>query len=462
MHPIESPWTAIVPSLLLACCRPAGMLESVDVTVAEKVPTTVDIRVQSHAATGGLLRYGIDELEHERELERIQVDSSVDSGSDSRSEGETFTERLWGLLPSSTYRYEVCTLVEGETTDCQEGTFETGSPPESLWGHAVEVYDPDRLQEGFIATVLMTGAAAVILDTEGRYRWWWVDGREDLTYTRARISQDGEHVLYSAYDSDLTEEIIRVDLAGDEVEYLSMPGLHHDFTEREDGTLAWLGAETHDVDGGTALGDVLLETTPEGVTREIVRFWDHFEYQGDDLLPNCTWSHANFVTYLDEEDLYLVALRNLESIVAVERETGEVAWIFGGEDSDWTLGGGVDLTWQHGFHYEGDRMWTMGLEYEDATHSRARGFALDTDSETDSESSDGNPAELVWDYVSDPQVLSAALGDIRHLEGGNLLVNYSMSGQMDQVTESEDLVWRMNVTVGEAYGYARWYDSLPP
>ncbi len=85
-------------------------------------------------------------------------------------------------------------------------------------------------------------------------------------------------------------------------------------------------------------------------------------------------------------------------------------------------------------------------------------------------------------YVPDPEVLdwshvnaisySAAedayfvslplLGNAQRLPDGNTLLVFSSAGEMNEVSPSGDVMWRLNLDLGAAFGFSERIDSLYP
>ena len=68
--------------------------------------------------------------------------------------------------------------------------------------------------------------------------------------------------------------------------------------------------------------------------------------------------------------------------------------------------------------------------------------------------------EETWRYQS--EYISAFLGDVQRLPGGNTLVTYSAAGRMHEVDSNSSLV--MSMRLSSSIGYSAWRKSLygPP
>ncbi len=137
---------------------------------------------------------------------------------------------------------------------------------------------------------------------------------------------------------------------------LDVINVHHDVQELPDGTLVTLSAERRFFSYPTSelrefapweeawvAGDVLVHFDPSGQilgqwplldllepTRiaydgVVGNYWEDFPlWSGDDIKD---WSHGNAVSYDPVHDRFLVGLRHQDAVVAIERVSGEVAWI---------------------------------------------------------------------------------------------------------------------------------------
>ena len=201
-------------------------------------------------------------------------------------------------------------------------------------------------------------------------------------------------------------------------------------------------------------GDGIVEIGPDGTFTPVWSVWDHLEYDpGMEVDPGAGWSHANALQYDKTEDVYYLSLRNFDSILKIDRATGEVLWTLGGQHSDFTLANGDKRLFQHQHQF---RILDGGvLVFDNGTSeqfdSRVVEYALDEDQ---------GRAELAWEHHDEPPVHTLALGDVERLENGNTLISWGAVGQVDDVTPEGERVWRLHVEIGHGFGYTIWREVL--
>ena len=137
--------------------------------------------------------------------------------------------------------------------------------------------------------------------------------------------------------------------------------LHHDVAELPDGNLLALGVEVRTFPDYPAsetdprptqpeaevIGDVVYELAPDGTVVHAWPLLDRLDpYRiGYDSLTGAywagtfgsgarDWSHANAIAYDPVRDEVVVSLRHQDTVVALSRTTGDVAWLFA-PDTHW-------------------------------------------------------------------------------------------------------------------------------
>ena len=422
-------------AMALSGCGPSEepLLDTVEVEVDESILTKVTIRWTTETASTGSVAYGDGGA-----LSEVAV---------SDGSGTEHEVVLRYLRAGQDYEFE----VTSESSDGELGSgvlsFTTGYVPSSLPAFSVTQNEEDAPEMSFVGSVISTPSAPILFDSEGYYRWWIVE-EEAETIARARLSHDGETLLYLATgsnDKGSINEVRRVDLDTGSYEALETPMAHHDFIEFEDGTVAYLGQDTRYIGETRVVADRLVELAPDGTQTTIWDTWRDYDWDPDfEAIDGSGWSHANALDYIAEEDAYLVSLRNFDAIVKLDGESGEILWQFGGEDSDFELTSGEFTSSQHQFELTENGLLVFDNSYRFGDTSRAVEYALDEDTMT---------AEEIWSYVPSPGLYCFGLGDVHRLEDGNTVVTWSTSGQMDMITPEGDVVWRMNGDLGAGFGY---------
>jgi hypothetical protein len=427
----------------LACASPAGPGETdggepfeveASVVTYERQPMVVDVQVVLSAP-------GSATVTHETDpgvvVERID-------DSDPSEPWDTATFRLRGVAPDAEHPLRVEATSTGGKSASETLSFSAESAlPGFIPQFDVTVSgDPEpvyRLADLSTFGIDDQVQGAVLIDPEGRSRWYWSEIPEFAggsgIWGGVQLLDDGS-LLYLNYD-----RLHAVDELGSTVfeittESLGVPTFHHDVIVLPNGNLVAIGMEfsEHDYPGEGVLpivGDTLMEIDPDGT---LVWEWsalDHLDpgrrtegfFDSPPILDpaddseHFDWSHANGVIYLPEEDLLVVSMRHQDWMVAVDHATGEVAWRLG-LDGDFAL---TEGTWF--FHQHSPEMQPDGtmLLYDNAVgnpamppviHSRAVRYALDFDAMT---------ARQVWQDDHAP-FLSGVMGDADRMPGGHVLV----------------------------------------
>ncbi|MCK6526869.1 aryl-sulfate sulfotransferase [Myxococcota bacterium] len=418
---------------------------SVSATVSPVIPTvvTAEVSVDGGSAQQAWIEIGPDEGYGRT----VPLDVSGPA---------PWSTWILGLKPSRTWHLRAVAVVEGEERASADQVVETGSPPGTLAGLGLSGSDPAAAHEGFIVTSFMgEPSTAVILDRDAEPVWWYGPGGTELI-SRAVPSRDGRSILFIRGVLEVPDQaIVRVSFDGADVEATPTPGAHHDFVELPGGTYAALVTDPREVEGKTVDGDRIVEFGPGGEQTAIWSVWDTFEFsEASDHLAGTTWSHANALDYDEDEDAYSVSLLGLDAIVRVDRATGESFRIVGGRLSDFATPGGETRLFenQHQFEIDGDVLRVFDNGTPSSLDSRAREYLLDDSTGT---------ADLVWSYGATPPLYCYNLGDVFRMEDGHTLVNFGVLGQLDEVDEDGEVLWRINLDLGAAFGYTTYLESLP-
>jgi hypothetical protein len=388
-------------------------------------------------------------LEYSRAGEELElVDAEVDG------DASYHVSLIW-LRPGTAYRWSITAVTARGQVVSALGVVETGAVPVELPELTAEWIEPEDAEPPTLVTTLIGQPfVSAVIDAEGTYRWWYAHDAADAKVTRSRLSRDHEWMLmlveYNdlfAEGPDLQSDLVRVRLDGTALERWPLVGVHQDFVELADGTLALLAFDTRDVDGVEVVGDTLVEMGADGDVQSIWNVWDHAAYDPELEDPwQASWSHANALDYDEADNSYRLSLRNLDTIMVVYRETGEVTWRLGGSESDVKLAGGDSALYtdQHQFELVDDTLLVFDNGPVDAGASRAVEYALDPH---------GGTATETWAYSADPPLYCYALGDVARLGGGNVLVTWSTAGRVDEVTPAGDRVWTLTAPMGWGFGY---------
>jgi hypothetical protein len=427
------------PTHLLICAILLGVpgcrnirFSDLEAEVSPHVHTVVTVTWTTDEPTRGFVEFGTTEefgLQTPREAE-------------ARTEHEAV---LLGLPPSSDVYFRVVVPDEERRFESRTETIATEGLPGDL--PRLEVTG-DGQDAYMVVPLIGVVTGPVIIDRHGNYVWYHLDDR-DLDVYRARLSLDGESVLYNAASvsgaPDEDSAIIRISLDGATEEVIDIPLLAHDFVELPDGTLAALAVEYRDHEGEPLRGDSIVEVAPNGDRTVVWTSWDCFDPATTLEEPEIGWTFANALDYDPVEDAYYVGMRNFSSIARIDRDTGACDWVFGHVAATFEPAlGSARFFHQHQFEISSGRLLVFDNEGAPGSESRVLEYAFDPDTES---------AVETWSYFATPSIFSFVLGDVARMPGGDTLVTWSSSGQVDRVSPEGELRWRINTELGVVFGF---------
>ena len=346
---------------------------------------------------------------------------------------------LLGMKSMETYHFRV--KVQNDEMHCVGGdrTIETGGLSTDLSRVDVAATSPSLAYGGFTVTSDYAKSKGIILDADGEYVWWF-----DAPFAgvnRARMSADGKHMLIGNVNVRNNGEgaIFKVSMDGLDTDIISLPDRHHDFTVLPDGDIAII---EYDRDGaGTC--DRIVEITEDGARETIYAIRNDFEY----LATNSEWCHANALSYDPRENVYYLSVLAFDAILKIDRSSGALVWVLGGEVSSFE---GTFWDRQHGHHALSNGNMLLFNNHGDPEDFTAASKVLEY-------ALDGDTARLVWQYDGD--ATSTTFGDVQRLGNGNTLVTYSNAGLIHEVdTDTGTPV--IIISFGASIGYADRRDTL--
>ena len=244
-------------------------------------------------------------------------------------------------------------------------------------------------------------------------------------------------MLQVAGNQGAVSNVRRVGMDGtDVVDHVAgLDTAHHDLTVLPGGivaTMLWSG-ETTEV-------STLVERAPDGTIKTVARL-------GDDVFAPLTSYHANSVAYHTADDTYTVGDLNAAGFAKLTRG-GARLWQFGGSD----------LLGNHGHHLQGDSLLVFKAR---ATPSLVSEYKL-------TESAGAVAATKLWSYDPGNGLGTIILGDVQRLPNGNVLIDYSLGGEMREISPAGVTVQTIQTFSQSgskrSFGYADFRQSLygPP
>lgn len=420
--------------------RGSSLISNIQTAVSDVIATVVSVKWTTEIPTAGYVAFGSGAV-----LER-----------QTPTENQAVIEHealLLGLTADTEYNYRV--VLSGENSGQESGIYSvtTGSLPVDL---PVLTTEGDGHDLYTLVPVLGATTAVMIVNPQGDVVWYRVDNRE-LDIYRARLSVDGQNILYNAAsvsgDPADDSEIVRVSLDGKHVSAIPVPLLAHDFVEHPDGTIGAIATEYRQFEGVDLRGDKIVEVTPDGSMTTIWTSWDCFDPEadvGDDMEHG--WTFANALDFDPVNNAYYLGMRNFSSIAKIDRDSGACEWVLGSTAATISFAPGASpFLHQHQFQVIDDAIIVFDNDGSPGTESRVIEYRLNFDALEASE---------VFQYATTPSLFTFVLGEPTRLDDGDIFINWSVAGQMERITKDGEVTWRINSPLGYAFGYDELLVSL--
>jgi hypothetical protein len=299
---------------------------------------------------------------------------------------------------------------------------------------------------------------SVIVDDRGRYAWWYEQAAGD-TSVRTRMSRDGRSVLFNHFAEDKSVDdssIYRVSLDGTSVQEIRTEWGHHDFVELPEGGYAYLALDIRAYGERSIVGDSVIELDANGENpRTVWSAWDSWtppdEPMSESFYPQGEdWLHANTLEYDAENDDYYVSIRNRSSVVRVDRESGELIYELGGDESDFTLTDGKAFEHQHSPLFKDGKLWVFDNR-DGGSRSYVRSYTVDEEARTYAND---------WTYGGPEGNWVSILGDVDPVDDDNRLLGWGTAGFLSEIDTKDHENWRMDVEFGNGTAFGEQVDTL--
>ena len=163
------------------------------------------------------------------------------------------------------------------------------------------------------------------------------------------------------------------------------------------------------------------------------RSWDHIAITDTDnsfdlTAQNIDYVHGNAIS-IDWDGNYLLSARHLDEIFKVDRRTGDMMWIMGGKNNQFTFTN-VDISTTLPFSFQHDvrRIPNGNITFFDnrnnltPLYSSAVEYKVNEDLKT---------VTQVWEFQSFiPNTYSIAMGNVQRLEDGNSVIGWGLSSNV--------------------------------
>lgn len=413
-----------------------------------------DVELVQHHATASTLYFQTEASE------QVSVDIRFLDEAFSYIETESSTEHeipLLGLLPYTVVGYQ----ITGPSIDCR-GEISPLSLPPSAPELTVEIYDSSRMSsEKYwlgVAVSIEKGATPFSIDRNGQYRWLR-EGRPDRIGGQIEFLKNSRAVIFNSFATDFSFDsglLKVVSLQGETLETKGAQWSHHVFTQLPDGTLAYPAVDIREwIDPETevavnVIGDKIVEQQPDGTIETVFSAWDWKDVKKHDQWGTAfygnahDWTHANSLQYIPERDSYLISFPHLDTILEVDRSSGDVTTEISPE-GDILLSD--EFNHPHDVHLTEDGL--LRLVSHEETQTIAKEFSINEDT-----------LQLEWSYGEGLGITGTVLGQFREMENGNRLINFGGAGVMHEVTSNGTLVWSLSSELGYWLGNGVWFNDF--
>jgi len=278
------------------------------------------------------------------------------------------------------------------------------------------------------------GRWSFIVDRAGR-TVWARPLEESRVSLQTQLSADGTEILvdqnsfWAIFDGGAAGAVDRVDIEGNLILRVETPGLHHPFAELPDGTIAW-GAISGEFDE-----EVLTTKAPDGTVEEL---WSCADFLAAEGGPPDAYCGSNTLSYSAETDTFLYSFFSLETVVEVDRLSGDTVRYFGhtGDDA-WDFDPpDAAFWWQHGPHYtDAGTLLLSSKDGPEGTETVLVEYEFDDDNRALRE---------VFRFGDGEGVYGETMGEADYTAGGHILHNYGSGIRLREVTPDGEVVWEVS------------------
>lgn len=363
-----------------------------------------------------------------------------------RTEHEVF---VMGLLAGAHCDLTARALDGGEELDAESVGIDVGSLPAFLPELELTVPDTDGAMEPGWTLFNLNNRfddipyTVVLADAEGRIRWYY-QASTDERGGDTPVVRLGDGVAFGGRGVPNTV----VHWSG-RVLWTGSPGHHELQPTGEPGHLLYLGW-TGPCGGLTTPSTVIYEV--DWMADETVWEWHFCEhYTPDPEFPD--WAHGNTADLFPSGDALIFSSRNQNSIMKIDRETGDIVWSMGfdGRVED-GFRGELAMVEEDRFYQQHDPevLPSGNIVLFDNGHATARPYSRAIEIAYEHVPGGESTASVVWEYRHEPDLYTPIWGDADRLSNGNTLVTFG-ERQSDQrttiveVSPASEPVWELQM-----------------
>jgi hypothetical protein len=434
---------------------PSDLVQDLTIELSVQQPTVATVRWTTSEPTVGWVEFGLP-----GEVLSLTGDD------DELSTEHRFL--LLGMMEETEYELEILNEHADGSVSTLLASLTTGSFETAVVEPVISGQQGGEGAGGFTLVPVWGDAGGatrvVIFDNAGRQVW--STEVEGGSTTRARMSFDGQSVLYNipAFQPDLPGGVARVSLDGSEVEIAEATGVFMDFVELGPDRYAALGTERIELDGGrTVLNETIVEFGPEIEPKVLFEAVGALEIDLDQTFraelfgPDLEMpAHLNSLQYDREEDVFYTTSLYRRSVIRIDRATGVVDWEMASDYGDFEpVPGEEHLNFAPHSALPTEQGVLIFDRGSPMTDNCSAAVSFDMDMQTLTAARD-------WQYSTEDCQQSMMLGNAQPLWNGNTMLVLAMNGQIDEVSPQGELVWRLNVDFGTNIMFSERFQSFYP
>jgi hypothetical protein len=154
------------------------------------------------------------------------------------------------------------------------------------------------------------------------------------------------------------------------------------------------------------------------------RAYDHFHYNSIDV---------------DDDGNLLICARNTWAAYTIDRVTGEVIWVLGGESSDFEMGEGTQPAFQHDVRpWPNGELTLFDNGAQPTVHEESRGLVLAVDM-------NAMAVSLVREYLHPEAISSGSQGNMQVLPNGNVLIGWGSEPLVSEFSADGTLLFDLRM-----------------
>ena len=269
-----------------------------------------------------------------------------------------------------------------------------------------------------------------VIDRRGRIVWYR-ETPDNFATMHAKVSRDGTHLIWE--ETSIYE--------GDHGEQSRLRRATLDLTYDEETPVPFLGSTFDETDDGTILFDDYTDFPPYTWLEELhpdgsrTRVWSCMDWAIAYDLP--LWGcDPNETLWFPESDSVLWSMWSSDTVVEIDRETGDLLRQFGRMDDSWRFEpyeAAFDMQHYPNYTKDGTLLVSTHMPLE-RREQRAWEYELDEETRT---------LNVIWSYGEGVDHYAVYAGEAQRLANGNTLINYGTGADLREVTHEGDVVWEV-------------------